>query len=472
MVMLLLGFGKLDMGCKGTMKCNCPNCTKLPDVDRTALRNGPFSGNNPKPTKEQVDKVAAEAKKILKDYPPEKEKELLQLQIKELGEVRYDFKTKEDRAKLAYLIAKKRILGINDSKNMPKTIWSNKSVATIATLLNAVQGTTADTRRVMDSVIDATAKKGEFFLDKTKLGKTTNAFSNAEVLRSAMNTHENRQNTCDAYSVYNPAQTVLAPADVNAKRLACGSNTDGACVPKDGGKLYPFACVPTFEACMAGDAEACSVISQQYQAGSIEELRKDNNSFPKVTIKPGSTAEKLLEAWNDVWGHKSLYSKPENKHAYDMLLVGLLMDKVGFDKLKAEPGESFDLRHQKLSDRVWLAVQVPIIKMINRARVDPMSYDKTIRTFLPHGKYETYADLKPVTLEAKMIQLRDSTDMMKLWLEHVKYTSGDDVKLDQFKAAVFLMGVDLIRQALGISKDDMTEITRDMRNIRIDINAL
>jgi hypothetical protein len=438
-----------EKGCSGKMSCDCKQCTEL----TAPASSGAYGGRNVQPTADQKKAIKEKAKQILKNLKDKKDKgiQLVRLQEEVLGQTLFSLKNYElDSPKAAVAIAQAQVLNLK--KEIPG--FSNGAVAVMAKLVGAERPTIAEARDLLSKVAEAEAKKGGVMVDHNK-ALADGSLKAAQILESAMLTYDTRRDQCDAFSAYNPALMRFSPAEVESKRLECGANNDGTCVAQGGGGLYPFACTPSFEACMAGDAEACSVVAQQLKAGSVEDLKNADGSFPKTKIKPGSDADKLLKAWDKVWGHQSPLTNPNAQFAYDMLIVAMLMDLETFrDEKKnsvARYGQTFDAHNREPTDRIWNQVQVPIIKMINRANKNPSTYENNVKKMLGN-KYALYVNMEPAELEAKMFQLRDSTDLMAMWLANplFNYVVKDTVKLSQMETAVFLMGIDLMKSAMGI----------------------
>lgn len=442
------------MPCTGKMNCKCRHCTSLPEPAASSSRgSGRYGGQQAALSQEQKTAIAERAKAIIKSLTgtdEEKATQLVRMKEKVLGEtgpIRY----KRDAAQAAKDIAKAEVL--KRTKQLPQL--SNGAVATMANLLGAQRPSIMDMRELLTEVAKAEAKKGPISVDLKK-GMSDGATKTAAILESAMFTYNTRRDQCDAFSVYNPILQKASPAEVETKRLECGANTDGTCTAQSGKGLYPFACVPSFEACMAGDAEACAVVATQLKAGTVEELKEADASLPKTVLKADSDGAKLLEAWNKIWGKNSPYALETTQMAYDMLIVSLLMDLDTFKTEKKEAmqryGVPFEAHNRKLVDIIWRDVQVPIIKMINNAEKDPSSYRSAIDRMIGQRKYAAYVNANASQLEALMFQLRDSTDLMKRWLGHpsFKYVVGDEVNLTDKETVVFLLGIYLIKKKMGI----------------------
>lgn len=434
------------MVCSGKSSCKCKHCTG--DADTI-----PYSANA----------VATRAQKQTANelVPALTAMSAVQLQYKQqqmYGAIIIPVSDDDGRSK-AVAAARIALDQATGYKRIPGSM-SNKSVDMAKALLGVDNGAdVATTRILLSKVAEAAAAKGPLYVPNSDMTpqEVGGAQRDMAILQSELQTQASRGQTCDQYSVYNPSAQRYAPADVEAKRLACANETNGMCAPVSGGSLYPFACAPTFEQCIAGNAAACSIISKQVGSGvDIEAIKKLHGAtVPNITAKPGDALE-VLNALDRMWGYKSSLTKEGHETEYDILVVAQLMDTAELkDKQSGHDGPgTFDMKNRLLVDKVWAAVEVPLIKTINRARGNPATFNDSIAGLLDaDDAYRWALKLTPAQLQKQVLDLADSTDLMAKWLFLNGYVIEGVVKISKWDQIALVIGIYLMKRFLfgGIS---------------------
>lgn len=409
--------------------------------------SNPYSGNRVQLTSEQK-KAAEELTKTYASYSPTQ----LQQEYQNVFKVSVNVDSAQSRA-----AAIARLASYNSSGGYTNPLpgFSNEAVRIASALLGADDdGDVVETRELLSKVAAAAAAKGPMYVPGPNM--TPNMMQQSaldhEILASGMATQASRAQACDAFSVYNPAEARFDPASVDKKRLQCANDTYGQCAPVSGGQLYPFSCEPTFEQCLAGNAEACSILTSQLEAGvDLDAVRKLHDATtPKITAKSGDALH-VLKAIDSIWGHQSSLTQPGHETEYDILVISLIMDSAELKKMQKEhqgPG-SFDQKNRLLVDKVWDNVQVPIIKFLNSAKRNPATFNSNMRDLLnAEAIYQSLMQQTNEQLQKGLFDLADSTDLMSRWLYINNYVADNKVHLNKHEQIALLLGIYLMKRFL------------------------